>query len=141
MDWYKLRNQPTSVHKLSAGKCCLNFVKYSISIQPTLQSAYIFHIIGEAAAFREPPLKFSALQYARYILLLFVTRIISYSDNKMTAAPHTVSTSGSVFLKRDSPPICCSLKGHMLHLITCLKIFNYFNPHLKFVRLENVDSS
>jgi hypothetical protein len=63
-----------------------------------------FRVTGKAAAFREPSFKFSALQYSLYTLLLFVARILSYSQNEMTAAPHTVSTSSSVFLKRDSPP-------------------------------------
>jgi hypothetical protein len=105
LEWYKLRNVPASVHELPAGKCNLkpHIVKFSLSIEPTLQSASIFHVTGEAAAFREPPSKFSALQYALYTLLLFVARTLSYSENKMTAAPHTVSTSSSVFLKRDSP--------------------------------------
>jgi len=31
--------------------------------------------------------------------------------------------------------------GRGILLITCLKIFNYFNPRLKFVHLENVNSS
>jgi hypothetical protein len=79
LEWYKLRNVPASVHKLPAGKCNFkpHILKYSLSSKPTLQSACIFHIIGEAAAFREPPFKFSALQYALYTRLLFVARILS----------------------------------------------------------------
>jgi hypothetical protein len=68
LKWYKLRNELASIHELPAGKCYLNIVKYSISIKPTLQSACISRIIGEAAAFREPTFKFSALQYALYTL-------------------------------------------------------------------------
>ena len=54
LEWYDLGNEPVSILDLPAGKCYLNIVKYSISIKPTLQSAYIIHIIGETAAFREP---------------------------------------------------------------------------------------
>jgi len=62
-----------------------------------------FRVTGKVAEFREPSFKFSVLQYSLHTLLLFVARILPYSPNKMTAAPHTVSTSSSVFLKRDSP--------------------------------------
>ena len=30
-EWYKLRNEPASIHELPAGKCYLNIVKYSVS--------------------------------------------------------------------------------------------------------------